>query len=127
MTKKDTAPGFGIGVDIEQVDRFKKFSYDTRDAFLRRVYTPAELRYCFSKKNSAEHLAARFAAKEAVMKAVAGVGKKQPAFRSIDIRKKKNGMPVAVVAGLSKKIQIALSLSHTAETAIAFAVATYAD
>lgn len=125
--KKVNGPFFGIGTDIESVDRFRKFTYDRRNEFLRRVYTPAELRYAFSRRKSAEHLAARFAAKEAIMKALSSMGKAQPAYRAIEIQRKRNGAPIAAVDGFPAHACIAISLSHTSEAAIAFALILYDD
>ena len=60
----------GTGVDIAEVERIQAAVERFGDRFLRRVFTPAEVRYCMAKPNSAERLAARFAAKEAGMKAI---------------------------------------------------------
>ena len=57
----------GIGVDIEKTDRFKKKLKDKR--FLNKIFTQEELNYCFSNKYPEKHLAARFAGKEAMIKA----------------------------------------------------------
>src|SRR5215469_17074128 len=60
----------GTGVDITEVARIRAAVDRYGDRFLRRVFTPDEVRYCLSKLNAAERLAARFAAKEAGMKAI---------------------------------------------------------
>jgi holo-[acyl-carrier protein] synthase len=59
----------GIGVDIIEVERIQKLA-EKSPRFLKRVYTPEEMRYCEGKKNKFQHLAARFAAKEAFFKAL---------------------------------------------------------
>jgi holo-[acyl-carrier protein] synthase len=59
----------GIGVDIIEVARIRKLT-ETNPRFLKRVFTETEIAYCFSKKNNHQHLAARFAAKEAFFKAL---------------------------------------------------------
>lgn len=115
---------FGIGVDVEQIDRFIKFRYDTQDAFLRRVYTQKEIRYCFSKKNSAQHLAARFVGKEAVRKSLQGMMKLLPAFTAIEILPKANGAPSVVLRGKgATAVHVQVSLSHSGTYAVAFAIA----
>jgi len=63
----------GTGVDIVEVARFERFIREKNEALLQRIFTPAEQEYCGSKKNSAQHYAARFAAKEAFVKAL-GMG-----------------------------------------------------
>src|SRR5215831_6310877 len=60
----------GTGVDIAEVHRIAAAVKRFGDRFLKRVFTPAEIRYCLGKTNTAERLAARFAAKEAGMKAI---------------------------------------------------------
>ena len=60
----------GTGVDITEVGRIEAAVKRFGDRFLHRVFTPAEVRYCMGKPNAAERLAARFAAKEAGMKAI---------------------------------------------------------
>jgi len=62
----------GIGVDIEDVNRFTKLGGNK--AFLKKVFTQNELDYCFSKKVAAPHLAVRYAGKEAVVKALYNMG-----------------------------------------------------
>ena len=61
---------FGIGIDIEETARIKKSVEKFGDAFLNKIFTQTELDYSLSKKNKYQHLAARFAAKEAIAKAV---------------------------------------------------------
>jgi holo-[acyl-carrier protein] synthase len=119
MKRKNSS--FGVGVDIELIDRFKKFRYDASDAFLRRVYTKKELEYCFAKRNSAEHLAARFAGKEAVRKCLEGLVRPLPAFGEIEILNAKSGAPRAHLKG-QKDMRVQISLSHSGEYAVAFAL-----
>lgn len=63
----------GIGVDIENTDRFRGKIKKGR-SFLRKIFSKRELDYCFSKINPAPHLAARYAGKEAVIKAISNLG-----------------------------------------------------
>ena len=63
----------GTGVDIVEVARFERFVQEKNDALLQRLFTPAEREYCRVRKACAQHYAARFAAKEAFVKAL-GMG-----------------------------------------------------
>lgn len=110
----------GIGVDIEKVERFNELKNDKK--FLSRTYTEKELEYCFSDKNTAQHLAARFAGKEAVIKALSSFGKKI-AFKDIEILNKKDKAPFINGIGGYKNIKTNISLSHNEDTAIAFVIA----
>ncbi|MCB4755825.1 MAG: holo-ACP synthase [Elusimicrobia bacterium] len=114
-----------LGIDIEEVDRFKKLIRNPR--FLHRVFTEEEIAYCRSKADPAQHFAVRFSAKEAVWKAlsdVLGRRKKEVSHRDIGIRNLANGKPRVTLprslAPLSPKISI--SLSHSKSTAVAVAV-----
>lgn len=114
-----------VGVDIEEVSRFPKLVRDRR--FLKRVFTPQEITYCLSKKNKSQHFAVRFAAKEAVWKALSEVIrdlKKTVAHKEVGIRNTSTGKPEVVLPPiLSKwKKKITISLSHTHSYAVAVAV-----
>jgi len=104
----------GIGTDLEEVSRLARL----KKPALQRVFTAAELEYC---KKSAQSLTARWAAKEAVIKALPFDG---IALKKIEIIKDKNGKPGVIVHDeRAKKISFKLSLSHTKKHAIAFVVA----
>jgi holo-[acyl-carrier protein] synthase len=106
-----------IGIDIEEVARIARL----KKAALTRVFTEAELAYSLPKKNAAQHLAARFAAKEAVFKALPFDG---VALKKIEIVKDESGKPQAVLHDArAKGIGLKISLSHTQKYAAAFAVA----
>src|SRR5207237_4601635 len=86
----------GIGVDLIECARIQHSIDRFGDRFLHRVFTDGEINYSMSMKFPARHLAARFAAKEAVSKAFGtGIGKAM-GWRNIDIRKKPNGEPFLV-------------------------------
>jgi len=107
----------GIGVDLEETARVSRL----KKPALQRVFTAAELEYCMAFKNSAERLAARFAAKEAVFKALPFDA---VALKKIEIIKDKSGKPaVAVHDKRAKNILFKLSLSHTKKYAAAFVIA----
>ena len=110
---------FGIGVDIEDISRFRK--HLSNKNFLDRIFTRKELKHCFSKKKPEQHLAARFAGKEAIVKSLSSL-KDELDYRNIEILNKKNGAPaVKVTDNDFDKLIIMLSLSHCDDKAIAFA------
>ncbi len=114
----------GIGVDIESISRFRGLSVEKNKRFLSKIFTDTELDYCFSRANTTQHLAARFAAKEAVIKALSTLGKNKLNYRGIEITNDEIGIPVVSISKTGfNDIQISLSLSHTKQTAIAFAIA----
>jgi holo-[acyl-carrier protein] synthase len=92
---------------------------------LQRLFTSGELDYCFAGKLPAPHLAARFAAKEAIIKALSSLGEKKPAYRDIEIQNNPDGVPLVTVRkpGLTG-LRIHLSLSHCEDKAVAFTVIT---
>jgi len=110
----------GIGIDIIKIERMRMLSKDPNA--LSKIFTPDEIKYCAKMAVPDEHLAARFAAKEAVIKAATSVGKNLK-FTDIEILNSKNGNPIAVVK--SKKFHsnfhVTISLSHEKEFAIAAA------
>jgi holo-[acyl-carrier protein] synthase len=119
------------GVDLVEIARVKRILARHDDRFLARVFTPQEIRYCRSRP---AELAARFAAKEAVAKAL-GVGVRMMAREGIDWRDAEivgdhRGKPLLKLHGRAAQRAQALnltewevSLSHTRELAIAFVVA----
>src|SRR5213075_306946 len=116
----------GVGVDLVECGRIQRSIDRFGDRFLHRVFTDGEIEYSMSMKFPARHLAARFAAKEAVSKAFGtGIGKAM-GWRDIDIRKKPSGEPVLVFSGpaqeLAAKRGVAsafVTRSHTEHHAIA--------
>lgn len=110
---------FGVGADIESVARFHDVKVLGNEHFLDKVFTKAELADCRSKPSPAQSLAARFAGKEAVYKALSHFGRCRLAFKQIEIRAGRGGVPSVKLKGFAVK----LSLSHCATNALAFAVA----
>ena len=121
----------GIGVDIVEVARIRAALDNPRtgERFRARVFTPAEAAYCTARRNAHESFAARFAAKEATMKALGqgftdGIG-----WRDIEVGRT-DGPPTVQLYGRARLRAealdiraISVSLSHTAELAIAYVVA----
>lgn len=118
-------PQFAIGVDIEEVGRFRRLDRSLHWSFFRKVFTLSELTYCFSKEDPAPHLAVRFCAKEAIVKALAGSGIHRVPYCSIEILNTVKGVPKVRVNSKYKLTKTAVSLSHTTDYAIAFAIVFY--
>lgn len=108
------------GVDIIEVKRITQIIRRNK-SFLKRVFTPREISYCSNKKFKWEHFAVRFAAKEAVWKAL---GQKGVRLQDIGVRNTINGRPEVLIQGEYKNLArgIDISLSHTSQYAIAMAV-----
>ncbi len=119
----------GIGTDLISVDRIHRAAERTGGRFLRRVFTTAERRYCQAKAQEYNLFAARFAAKEAVLKAL-GTGLSQCSWQDVEIISAVTGQPevrlyggAAMVAGKLGVDRVLISLSHECGRAVAFAVA----
>jgi len=116
---------FAVGIDIIEIARVRKVLERHPQRFLDRVYTPEEVAFC---RGRIAELAARFAAKEAVMKAL-GTGARGLAWREIEILPNRRGKPLVYLHGLAKKRgetiglrAVDISLTHSHEFAIAAVV-----
>jgi len=117
----------GIGTDIIEIARIKKAA--RKESFVKRVYTDIEARLCAQKPDFYASLAVRFAAKEAVLKAM-GTGLRGCKWRDIEILSEVGGTPKVVLYGEARKqawekgiSKVLISLSHSEENAVAFCVA----
>ena len=107
----------GVGVDCEEISRFKKMG----SGAMEKIFTEREREYCKSKADPSQHFAARFAGKEAVMKCMSPA--KIP-FDRIEIAGAGKGRPeVKVLDERFKYYDFEISLSHSGNMAIAFAIA----
>lgn len=123
MFKNRKGIKIGIGVDVEQIARFEGLDRTHNASFLGKIFTKKELAYCFSKKNPAQHLAARFAGKEATIKALSDAREANlriSDYRKIEIIKNARGGLKVNITGIS--VEIHMSLSHCGDTAIAFVI-----
>jgi holo-[acyl-carrier protein] synthase len=116
----------GLGVDIAEVDRVEAAIGRRGEAFLKRVFTPAEIAYCERHRNSSERYAGRFAAKEAAMKALGTGWRRGVRWLDIEIVRNSSGKPSLVLHGESRRIadrlgvqHISLSITHSGNTALA--------
>jgi len=119
----------GTGVDICEVPRIADSIARFGDRFLERVFTNAEISYCKAKKNSVERFAARFAAKEAAMKALGTGASHGVTWTSIEVAHAPGGRPILRLAGKTSEIadrlgvkRISLSVSHTESSAMAVVI-----
>ena len=109
-----------IGVDVEEVSRFERYSDDRNAPLLKRIYNEGELDYCFKTKFSAKLLAARYCAKEAVYKAMCALGVKIVNLKEIEIYHDSQGVPqIRLLNGMNSDFEIKLSMSHSQTTAMA--------
>ena len=117
-------PDYFIGTDIISVVRIEKIIQKHSQRFKERTYTPIEIKYCNSKAVPPIHYAGRFAAKEAIKKALLSSGIiSNIDFAAIEILSSESGAPkVQLNHPLLDKISCKVSISHTDDTAIAFAL-----
>jgi holo-[acyl-carrier protein] synthase len=119
----------GVGIDIIEVARIRASHEKFGDRFLQRILRPSEIAYCLSNKHPAPHVAARFAAKEAISKAFGtGIGRRL-GWQDMEILRKDSGEPFVVLHGIGLSLikerggRLAhISLSHTQLYAAAVAV-----
>jgi holo-[acyl-carrier protein] synthase len=116
----------GTGIDIAEVERIANAIERHGDRFLERIFTPGERRYCESKANRMERYAARFAAKEAAMKALGTGWSRGVRWQDIEICREPGGRPTIKFQGRAAEVaatlgarRISLSMSHTLAQAIA--------
>ncbi len=118
----------GSGIDIISISRIEESVTKLGQAFLKRVYTPEEIAYCENRKvNAMQSFAGRFAAKEAVAKALGtGIGTKGVSFTDMEILADEYGMPCVELSGKTRGVfeekkgkSISVSISHDGGFAIA--------
>lgn len=119
---------FGIGVDIVEIYRIQKAIENSGYRFINRIFTQKEQEYCKSQKNMFQHFAARFAAKEAVLKALK-LGWNSVDWKTIEIEGNLSGEPQVILYGKTKEIcqkknidRVFLSITHFGNYAVAFVV-----
>ncbi|MBI4200083.1 MAG: holo-ACP synthase [Chloroflexi bacterium] len=114
-----------VGVDIVETSRIARAVERWGERFLSRIYTAQELAYC---RGRVPQLAARFAAKEAVMKAL-GTGRRGVGWRDVEVVRVRGGRPTVQLQGRALQVarafrvaEVALSLSHSRDYAVASVV-----
>ena len=116
----------GTGIDIAEVPRIAESIARFGERFLHRIFTEGEIHYCDAKANRVERYAARFAAKEAAMKALGTGWNHGVRWRDIEVRRQPGGRPTIAFHGKAAEFaeklgtrNIALSLTHTEDQAFA--------
>jgi len=119
----------GLGVDLAEVDRIREAIERHGRRFIDRIYTPAEIRYVESKANRFERYAARFAAKEAGMKAIGTGWKRGVRWQDFEVSNLPSGRPTLQLHGVAAEVaaslsvrNIALSITHTAVEGMAIVI-----
>jgi holo-[acyl-carrier protein] synthase len=120
----------GIGTDIIECERIDRMIQRHGSHFVDRVFTTQEIQYCTDRKSSDQHFAGRWAAKEAVLKALGTGWVSGIAWTDVEIVNQSSGKPQIKLHGGAKKIanekkitEIQISISHCKSHAIAFATA----
>lgn len=120
----------GVGTDITECLRIAQMIERHGELFIGRVYTPYEIEYCRSRRMATQHFAGRWAAKEAVLKALGTGWRRGISWRDVEIRNLPSGQPVAILRGGTAEIAaergircVFVSISHCRTNATAYAVA----
>lgn len=116
----------GLGLDIAEIDRIEAAIARHGAPILERLYTPREVAYCESHKNKFERYAARFAAKEAAMKALGTGWRRGVRWRDIEVANAPSGKPSLFFSGVTREIAdklgvktVSLSITHSGNLALA--------
>lgn len=137
MTRIDAIPTrqaaqavLGIGTDIVECARIARMIDRHGDVFLRRVFTAAEIEYCCDRKAANQHYAGRWAAKEAVLKALGTGWAHGIKWTDVEVINQQGGKPIIVLADRAREIsieqainEIMISISHCRDYATAYATA----
>lgn len=119
----------GTGIDLAEVDRIRQSIERYGERFLKRVYTPGEIAYVERKANKFERYAARFAAKEAGMKAIGTGWRRGVTWQDFEVANLPSGRPTLRLTGVAAQVaermgvkRISLSLTHTTQNGMAFVI-----
>ena len=106
----------GLGLDIAEIDRIEAAIARHGAPFIERLFTPGEIAYCERHKNRYERYAARFAVKEATMKALGTGWSRGVRWRDIEVTREPGGKPGLSLAGAARQIADSLGAKHFAVT-----------
>ena len=119
----------GTGVDIVDIERIRKITEKQKSRFIDRVFTQAEQQFCNKYRDPAPHLSARFAAKEALFKALGTGWAKGVTWLDVEVQRVESAAPSMVLHGEAEKRSIRLgvehvhlSLSHSDQWAVAMVI-----
>lgn len=120
----------GIGTDITECLRIARMIERHGELFVSRVYTPDEIHYCQNRKQATQHYTGRWAAKEAVLKALGTGWRRGITWRDVEVRNEAGGKPIIILRGGAKEAadqagidEVLISISHCRTHATAYAVA----
>ena len=108
---------FGIGIDLVNIEKFKKKPFKKNQSFYERIFSKSEISYCLKFKNPYERFAGKFAIKEAVIKSI----QTKIAFSQIEISYN-NLKPVVKIKKIDEKYKFIISVSHENNFAIAVVI-----
>jgi len=119
----------GIGVDIAEIERLRKTMERLKDRFILRVFTREEQQFCLGRRDPVPHFAARFAAKEALFKALGTGWARGITWLDAEVLREKQGAPTLALHGEAERLSAAkgthkvhLSLSHSDQWAAAVVI-----
>jgi len=119
----------GTGVDIVEITRFRKVVERLKDRFIRRVFTPGEQQFCNGHRDPVPHFAVRFAAKEALFKALGTGWAKGVTWLDVEVQRERQDAPTMILHGEARNLseakgahKVHLSLSHSEYNAIAMVI-----
>ena len=119
----------GIGIDLVSIPRMREMIDRWQDRFVRRVFTDGEIAYCRAHSDPVPHFAARFAAKEAGLKALGTGLQLGVRWRELEVRRERTQAPTLTLSGRSREIgfgkggsRMLLSLTHEGDYALAQAM-----
>jgi holo-[acyl-carrier protein] synthase len=125
---------FGIGTDIIECLRIAQMIERHGELFINRVYTKHEIQYCQSRKLATQHFAGRWAAKEAILKALGTGWRRGISWRDMEIRNEPGGRPTVALRGGARDVveqlgitEMLISISHCRSHATAYALAHGAE
>jgi holo-[acyl-carrier protein] synthase len=119
----------GTGIDLVEIARFRKVMERLKDRFLVRVFTPGEQQFCIQHRDPVPHFAVRFAAKEALFKALGTGWAKGVTWLDVEVQRERQDAPKIALFGEAQRLSIELgaqrvhlSLTHSDNWAIAMVV-----
>jgi holo-[acyl-carrier protein] synthase len=123
-------PILGTGIDIVECLRIAQMIERHGELFITRVFTDHEIEYCSARKAATQHYAGRWAAKEAVLKALGTGWRRGISWRDIEIRNDKSGAPTVKLRGGARDVmqqarigRMHVTISHCRSFAVAYVVA----
>ncbi|MBI4546936.1 MAG: holo-ACP synthase [Ignavibacteriae bacterium] len=116
----------GVGIDVVEIVRLERAIETWGNLFLNRIFTKHELAYAQNRKNSTHHLAARFAVKESVAKALATGWSGGFRWKDVEVENDPSGRPSVTLYGHVKELlrgsRVMVSISHSENVVVAFAI-----